>query len=232
MTIRDAVAVIPARGGSKRIPRKNVRAFNGRPLIQWTIESVLASKCFSRVIVSTDDSSIAQIARAAGAEVPFSRPPDLSDDFTGTLPVIQHAITAAQLDRAAGFLCCVYPGSVLSTPNDYACAFNLLHNPQMARYVVPVVPYPHPIQRAIGIDESGLMQYLDPAHAMTRTQDLEVFWHDAGQFYWGDMDAWRQGLPVIPNARPYRMNAHGVVDIDDLSDWDRAQAIHAALHSR
>jgi pseudaminic acid cytidylyltransferase len=223
------IAVIPARGGSKRIPRKNIRDFAGKPMIAHAIDAALASGMFAHVIVSTDDEEIVAIARAHGAEVPFVRPADLADDHTPTVPVIAHAITACrELGWAVDHACCIYPGVPFLRVEDLVQALQLLHS-SGAPYAFPVTEFPSAIQRALRRLPDGRMTPFNPEFELTRTQDLEPAYHDAGQFYWGKAEAWLTnnrvhasgvGL-VIPNWR--------VVDIDTLADWERAEILYAAF---
>lgn len=224
------VAVIPARGGSKRIPRKNARSFAGMPLIQRAIRTALDSGCIERVIVSTDDSQIAEMAAAAGAEVPFVRPAELSDDFTGTMPVVRHAVQWLQAnDRAPDFVCCLYPAAVLLDPGSLAEGLALLQKSGRA-FCFGAVAYPHPIQRAFVIEANSTAWMVDPAQAQTRTQDLRPAYHDAGQFCWGTAAAFlRGGSPLAEGAAALVLPRTRVVDIDTEEDWELAEALHAAL---
>ena len=225
------IAVIPARGGSKRIPRKNVREFCGRPMIAWAISIAKACSLFDRIIVSTDDNEISELARSWGAETPFVRPADLADDLTPTVPVVAHAVKSC-LDSGwvADYVCCIYPCVPFLQMSDLTGALHLAQA-QNADFVYPVTEYAHPIQRAMRLLPSNKMQFLRPEYEMTRTQDLERAYHDAGQFYWGKASAWLAhkkmhtdglGMP-IPNWR--------VVDIDSLDDWKRAEYIFQAMNS-
>ena len=226
-----ALAVIPARGGSKRIPRKNVRPMSGRPLITWAIETARSSGIFSEVIVSTDDPEIAQIAKTAGASVPFVRPRELANDTATTGEVMAHAV---EFMTNAGFagddVCCLYPSAIFVTGDDLIHSRELLGSDQEdPQYVMSVVEYPHPIQRALRIDEAGTATAVSPQFALTRTQDLEQHFHDAGQFYWGKARAWRQMQPVVESVKAYVLPSGAVVDIDTEADWLLAERIHAAL---
>lgn len=223
------IAIIPARGGSKRIPRKNVKEFCGRPMIAWAIEKARTSLLFEHVIVSTDDEEIAQIAREWGAETPFMRPQELADDLTATVPVVAHAIrTCLDLGWKTDFACCIYPCAPFLQIEDLRSALDLARE-QDADFAYPVAEYAHPIQRAMRRLPEGRMQFLHPEHELTRTQDLGKTYHDAGQFYWGKAAAWLAhrrmhsdglGMP-IPNWR--------VVDIDSADDWKRAELLFPAL---
>jgi pseudaminic acid cytidylyltransferase len=224
---RPSVAIIPARGGSKRIPRKNVKPFLGVPLIVRTLQMVHASGVFDRVVVSTDDDEVASHASNAGAEVPFARPPELSDDHTGTRPVIQHAIN--ELEAASGTLlglvCTVYTTAVFVTPEDLIEARQaLMHS--SAPFVFSVTTFPAPIQRALRRLPDGSCEMLQPEHLYTRSQDLEETYHDAGQFYWGTRDAWLSDVPTFGSqSRLFVLPRWRVQDIDTPEDWQRAELI-------
>lgn len=225
------IAVIPARGGSKRVPRKNIKDFCGRPIIYWSINVAQESKLFDHIIVSTDDEEIAEIARKCGAETPFMRPVELADDLTPTVPVVAHAIESCiDLGWIADYACCIYPCAPFLQVGDLLVALELAHV-RKADFVYPVAEYAHPIQRAMRQLPDGGMQFLYPQFELTRTQDLEKSYHDAGQFYWGKASAWLAnkkmhtaglGMP-IPNWR--------VVDVDTEDDWIRAEMMFKALRT-
>ena len=224
------VAIIPARGGSKRIPRKNIRRFAGKPMIGHAIEAALRSPVIERVLVSTDDAAIADIARDLGAEVPFERPRALADDHTPTVPVIAHAITAAreagwQVKRAV----CLYPGVPFIETGDLERALELLMHHADRGYTFPVAEFPSPIQRALRRQPDGRIAPFSPEHAATRTQDLESAFYDAGQFYWASAKTWLSGANIHRNAHAITLPAWRVVDIDTPEDWERAERMHAAL---
>jgi pseudaminic acid cytidylyltransferase len=226
------LAIIPARGGSKRIPRKNIRPFHGRPIIGWSIGAALASGLFDRVIVSTDDAEIAEIARGEGADVPFLRPADLSDDHTGTVAVINHAIRwHLDAGQAVGDVCCIYATAPFVT----AAALEEGHRLLTARghgFAFSVTRYGFPIQRALRLREDGALAMFQPQHLATRSQDLEEAYHDAGQFYWGKAQAFLDNLPLFSeHAVPVILPSHLVQDIDTLEDWRRAELMFAALRA-
>jgi pseudaminic acid cytidylyltransferase len=223
------VAVIPARGGSKRIPRKNIKPFCGKPMIAWSIEAALQSGCFEQVIVSTDDKEIADVARQYGADVPFMRPAELSDDHTGTIPVIAHAIEQLSRQGAAPQqVCCIYATAPFITPQDLQRGLELLMT-NSCDYAFSVTSYPFPIQRAIRITQSGRVEMFRPEQFAMRSQDLEEAYHDAGQFYWGRTAAWLTGRPIFsPDAVPVILPRHQVQDIDTLEDWQRAELMFKA----
>lgn len=225
-TAPTALAVIPARGGSKRIPRKNIRPFGGRPMISYAIHAALDSGLFELVVVSTDDPEIAAIARQEGAEVPFMRPASLADDFTPTVPVVQHAVSACRDGGWSGeMVCCIYPGVPFIRSDDIAGALTLLRESNGEGYAFPVTHFPSPIQRALRRDNDGTIAPFYPEHVATRTQDLEPAYFDAGQFYWGGADTWLAGLNIHANGRAIVLPEWRVVDIDTSEDWERAEAL-------
>lgn len=219
------LAVIPARGGSKRIPRKNIRLFAGQPMIAYAIEAARRAAVFSRIIVSTDDLEIAAAAARHGAEVPFMRPACLADDHTPTIPVVAHAIDAlGQQGWHASQVCCIYPGVPMLQADDVRAGLEMLDEGRSA-YVFPVVAFASPIQRALRRKADGATAPLHPEYAATRTQDLELAYHDAGQFYWGDAEAWQQGLGLHTHGRTLVVPEWRAVDIDTPADWERAEAL-------
>lgn len=223
------LAVIPARGGSKRIPRKNIRDFCGKPMIAWSIEAALESGCFSRVLVSTDDAEIAGVARRFGAEVPFLRPPELSGDHTGTIPVIRHAVEwVINEGERPDNVCCIYATAPFITPADLRRGLELLDE-QGCDYAFSVTSYPFPIQRAIRVDRRGRVAMFDPDKFITRSQDLEEAYHDAGQFYWGRAEAWlAEKIVFSERSAPVMLPRHQVQDIDTPEDWHRAELMFKA----
>lgn len=226
--VGPTVAIVPARGGSKRIPRKNIRPFLGVPLLQRTLTTLLETELFDQVVVSTDDPEIADLARTAGASVPFLRPDDLSDDHTGTAPVVVHAISEleAASDTEIGKICCVYPAAVFVTAAALRAGLDLLAEPGTEQ-VMTASTFPAPIQRAYRVSDDGFAEMMWPEHRTTRSQDLESAYHDAGQFYWASRDTWlaksagtraRSRLLVLPRSE--------VQDIDTPEDWEFAEALY------
>lgn len=226
------VAIIPARGGSKRIPRKNVKDFYDKPMIAWSIEAAKASGCFDKIIVSTDDPEIADIARQFGAEIPFMRPAALSDDYTGTIPVIRHAVEwLNQNDAPVDYACCIYATAPFILPEDLKQGLQLIKN-SGSSYAFSVTSYAFPIQRAVRITKNGRVAMFNPEHFQTRSQDLEEAWHDAGQFYWGTADAWCEERAIFgEDSLPVRLPRHRVQDIDTAEDWNRAEWLFRALQA-
>ena len=219
------VAIIPARGGSKRIPKKNIKEFNGKPVIAWAILAAQESELFDYIIVSTDDDEIKLVAENYGAIVPFIRPSDIADDYTPTAPVIAHAVKKIdKLYRYVDYACCIYPCSPLLLASDLVEAFNMLKSTE-ANFVYPIVEYPHPIFRSMRKSRSGKMEFLYPEYELTRTQDLESVFHDAGQFYWGKAEAWREVKKMHTDGIGIEIPSYRVVDIDTEDDWKRAEIL-------
>lgn len=222
ITTKDAIAILPARGGSKRIPRKNIRHFIDKPAIGWPISAAISSELFTRVVVTTDDIEIAQVAESLGAEVPFRRDATLADDYTGTTEVIRDAVDRLRLAPNVA-VCCIYPTALLITANDIIKGYALLN--EGANWVLSVGEYSTPIERAYKM-ESGKLVPRQLEMMPKRSQDLLPAFFDAGQFYWGRAKSWSD-----PDARVWD-GAAGVVlpperavDIDTLDDWVRAEQL-------
>ncbi|RON12533.1 pseudaminic acid cytidylyltransferase [Pseudomonas frederiksbergensis] len=223
----SCVAIIPARGGSKRIPRKNLKPFDGVPMIVRSIRSALESNLFDQVIVSTDDEEIAEVARANGAQVPFMRPAALADDFTGTAAVIVH--TLKQLP-AFDYACCIYATAPLLQARYLRQGHELLVQHPDKSFAFSVAGFGFPVQRALTLDEQGALTSLYPEFRETRSQDLAEAFQDAGQFYWGRSEAWLRGDVLFsPASLPVILPRHLVQDIDTFEDWQRAEYLYAAL---
>jgi len=226
----NRVAIIPARGGSKRIPRKNVKNFCGKPMIAWSIEAAKASGCFDKIIVSTDDREIADVAEQWGAETPFLRPNDLADDYTGTLPVIRHAVEwLNDHTMTLDYACCLYATAPFVLAEDIQRGYQLIQQAGSS-YAFSVTSYAFHIQRAIRITENGRVAMFNPEEFQTRSQDLEEAWHDAGQFYWGTAESWLEEKPIFGlGSVPVKLPRHRVQDIDTPEDWARAEWLFRAM---
>jgi N-acylneuraminate cytidylyltransferase len=226
----NRVAIIPARGGSKRIPRKNVKQFCGKPMIAWSIEAAKANKCFEQIIVSTDDEEIAHIAREWGASVPFMRPAKLADDYTGTLPVMRHAVEwLSEHEAPVDYACCLYATAPFVSPDDLQKGWELIQQHKCS-YAFSVTSYAFPIQRAIRITQNQRVEMFYPEHFNTRSQDLEEAWHDAAQFYWGTAQAWQEERTIFgEDSVPVKLPRHRVQDIDTPEDWTRAEWLFRAI---
>lgn len=224
------VAVIPARGGSKRIPRKNIKEFCGRPMIAWSIRAAQETGLFERIIVSTDDEEIAEVARAWGAETPFIRPPELSDDYAGTTEVIAHATRwLTQQGEQPSAVCCIYATAPLIRADDLVRGWAVLQSGDWA-YAFSVSEFSPSVYRAFRELPEGGLGMLFPEFFLTRSQDLPVALHDAGQFYWGRPLAWTQGLRIFEShSMPVPIPHWRVQDIDSMDDWMRAEMIFKQL---
>ena len=224
------IAVIPARGGSKRIPRKNLRPFRGRPMIAWSIAAAQAAGCFDRILVSTDDDEIASVAASCGAEVPFIRPAHLADDRATTQAVVQHAVQwCEENDVAVDAICCLYATAPFVQSSDLIEAAKLLQNTSPNSFVFSATSFPFPVQRAIRIDSRGYSSMFHPEHFDSRSQDLEEAFHDAGQFYWARPIAWSSVSNLFENGCPLLLPRWRVQDIDTEEDWRRAELLHELL---
>ncbi len=226
------ICVIPARGGSKRIPRKNIKAFNGKPIIAYSIEAAIESKCFDKVIVSTDDHEISLVSKSYGAEVPFMRPNDLANDYTTTIPVIKHAINWMENENyTIDNVCCLYATAPFIQTKSINKSYKQLIDTD-ASYCFSVTNFVFPIQRAIKISENNRVNMFYPENFNTRSQDLDESFHDAGQFYWGKAEAFQDEVPIFSNdAVAFILPRYLVQDIDTLEDWVRAELMYQVLLS-
>jgi len=227
----SSICVITARGGSKRIPRKNIREFCGKPIIAYSIEAALESGVFDEVMVSTDDEGIADVARSYGASVPFMRSKRNSDDFATTADVLVEVIRAYS-ERGAVFddLCCVYPTAPFITPEKLCRAKKILEGG--ADSVIPVVRFSFPPQRAFVIEESGELRFAQPEHAATRSQDLPAMYHDCGQFYYVRTGVFMKERSVLAGrCLPMEVPETEVQDIDNLVDWEIAESKYERMRA-
>jgi pseudaminic acid cytidylyltransferase len=226
------LAVIPARGGSKRIPRKNIIDFGGIPIIAWSIRAAIDSQCFDRIIVSTDDAEIADIANTYGAETPFLRPALLSDDHTGTTPVIAHAIEWQNHNgQSVSQACCIYPTAPFIQAQDIQTGLAVLDDPSID-YAFSVTSFAHPIQRSFRITAADRVEMFQPENFEKRTQDCEPAFHDAAQFYWGRAIAWLSCQCLFSKASaPVFLPRHRVYDIDTIEDLKEAEFFFNCIKS-
>jgi pseudaminic acid cytidylyltransferase len=224
------LCVIPARGGSKRIAKKNIRDFCGKPIIAYSIEAALASRCFDKVIVSTDDKEIADVANKYGAETPFFRPAELSDDYTGTNEVIKHAIEwYRNKAETISFVCCIYATAPFVEVEYIKEGYEKLISLNKS-FAFTATSFPFPIQRAIRINNSDEVEAIWPENISKRSQDLEDAYHDAGQFYWGKSEAFVNDEVIFsPSSVAVLLPRHLVQDIDTLEDWRRAEFMYQAI---
>lgn len=222
------VAVIPARGGSKRIPGKNIKDFAGKPIIGYSIECALQSGLFDRVLVSTDDDRIAQVARSFGAEVPFTRPAELSGDYADTTSVVAHAVKFLQAEGAdLSAVCCLYATAPFVRQQDLRQGLAVLEADNWS-FVFSATTFASPIFRSFTASPEGGLQMIFPEHFSTRSQDLPEAMHDAGQFYWGRPRAWLDRLQVFGrHSTVVKIPRWRTQDIDTEEDWDQASAMMA-----
>lgn len=226
----NSVAIIPARGGSKRIPKKNIKPFLGKPIIAYSIEAARESRLFDTIIVSTDSEEIAQVARSYGAQVPFMRPKELADDFTGTNAVVKHGLECLMANgQKPKYACCIYATAPFVQVKYLAEGYQKLVQSQRP-FVFSVTEFGFPIQRAIKITPDGEVQAFYPQYIKTRSQDLEKAYHDAGQFYWGQTDAFlNEQEPYASQSLPVILPPYLVQDIDTLKDWQMAELKYKVL---
>ena len=217
------ICIIPARGGSKRIPRKNIISFNGKPLIAWPIETALQSEVFSKVIVTTDDDEIATIAQKYGAEIPFMRAAGLANDFATTAEVIRDALTKLE---QTDHVCCLYPTAPLIRADDFQNAYSRLVETN-SDCVITVTEYDfHPL-RAFQVEQDGKLDFKWSENALTRSQDLPNLLHDAGAFYFFKTAAFiKQNKIVMEKTTGYQIERSRAVDIDTLEDLEFAKLLH------
>ena len=227
---KRSIAIIPARGGSKRIPKKNIKLFNGKPIIAYSIEAACKAKLFHRIIVSTDSEKIAEVAEKYGAEVPFLRPPELADDHTGTEAVILHALNWL-IDRrqAIDHFCCIYATAPFILPEYIRKGFELLQETK-AVSAFCVCRYPAPIFRALKINDAHRLEMIWPKYLEVRSQDLPESYQDAGQFYWAETRRYLEEEKLYSSdAVPIILPWYQVVDIDTIEDWKMAELMFRVL---
>jgi len=230
---KNAIVIIPARGGSKRIPKKNIKDFFGKPLIAYSIEVALSSNLFEKVIVTTDDEAIAKIAKEYGAEVPFIRPAELSDDFTGTQEVINHTIDFLEAQgENYEYICTIYATAPLLQKEYLVQGYEKLKESDAVNSF-SATSMPFPIQRTFKLDTNGRCKMFTPEHYMTRSQDLEEAYQDAGQFYFENRKLAKESTNKVVFSEisiPILLPRHLVQDIDTLEDWERAEFMYQILN--
>ena len=225
------LCIIPARIGSKRIPKKNIRDFCGKPIIGWSIHTAVESNCFDKIIVSTDSEEIASISEKYGAEVPFIRPKNISDDITGTLPVVNHSIKFVEANFGkVELVCCIYATAPFLEPSFLRKGL-LKIKENNANFCYSATSFPFPIQRAIKITSEKKSKMFFPEFQNTRSQDLEDSYHDAGQFYWGRASSWLEKRRIFDdNSIPLLIPRYKVQDIDTEEDWIRAEMMFKLIN--
>ena len=231
MSYHGSIAIIPARGGSKRIPNKNIKNFCGKPIISYSIQAAIKTVLFDKIVVSTDSHEIAEIAVKYGAEVPFIRPKELADDFVGTDEVIIHALNwLIKHGENVRYVCCIYATAPFIKPEYIKKGYESLIK-EKATSAVSVTTYSYPIYRSLILDERGRLRMQWPEYIKTRSQDLPVVYHDAGQFYWADVKKYLSEKKLYSNdAIPVIIPRYLVQDIDTEEDWQRAELMYKALN--
>ena len=227
--MKNRIALIPARGGSKRIPRKNIRLFHGKPMIAWTISCLKSTGSFSHIVVSTDDQRIQDISIQYGAQCPFIRPAELSGDLVPTRDVVLHALDFLEQIQTVDLLVCAYPTAPFLLPEDVNKAISIVESDASA-YVLAATEFPYPVQRGFRILSNGLTHMIDPDNYSKRSQELENTYHDAGLFYVANPSTWRHRVNTFNGSIPVIIPKHRSHDIDDLEDWKRAEIMFEALN--
>jgi len=233
MMNNKVVAIIPARGGSKRIPNKNIKSFAGQPIISYSIKAAKTADLFDRIIVSTDSEEIAEVAKACGAEVPFIRPAELADDFTGTVPVLLHALNwLSEHGFATGYFCCIYATAPFVQPEFIRRGFDLLKKKE-ATSAFSVTTFPYPIFRALKIGDDDRVEMFWPEYKNFRSQDLPGAYHDAGQFYWANTNKFMKERALFAkDSLPVILPRYLVQDIDTAEDWETAEMMFATIKAK
>jgi len=221
-------AIIPARGGSQRIKKKNIKKFYLKPILYWTIKALKKSKLFSKIVLTTDDNQIKKTAEQLGFDYIISRPSNLADNNTPTKPVIEHAIRALKKKFKIKYACCVYPCNPFLNSIDLKKSFKVLKK-NKNNFVFPITEYTHPIQRALKLAKKNKLIFFTKKYELTRTQDLVKSYHDAGQFYWGSASNWLSKKKMHSNGIGLPIPKWRVVDIDNLQDWKRAELLFKVL---
>jgi len=230
MSAPKSIAIIPARGGSKRIPGKNIKAFNGRPIITYSIDAALKASCFEEIMVSTDDNEIAAVARQAGAQVPFMRSAATSDDFATLAQACAEVLEQyAKLEKSFQIVCCILPTAPFVSAARLKQGYDLLVSNGVDA-VVPVAAFSYPAQRALKVDDGGKLSMIWPQYYNSRSQDLPVSYHDAGQFYWIKTETLQKDLRFFADdSLPLILSQMEVQDIDCLEDWQLAELKYGML---
>ena len=231
------VAIIPARGGSKRIPRKNIRPFCGKPIIAYSIEAAQQTGLFNEVVVSTDDEEVANVARQCGASVPFMRPARISDDVTGVMAVVAHALRELEKEgKCPSEVCMIYATAPLMRPEDIVAGyekFQVCVEAGAADFVFSAATFTAPVFRAFGVQADGTAKMFWPEHYQKNSQDLPEAYHDAAQFCWGRRAAFLEEDAIVFSERsmPLLIPRYRVADIDIPEDWRHAELLYRALQA-
>jgi pseudaminic acid cytidylyltransferase len=221
-------AIIPARGGSQRIKKKNIKKFYSKPILYWTVKALKESKLFSKIVLTTDSNKIKKIGEKLGFDYIISRPANLADNFTPTKPIIEHAIRVLKKNFKIKYACCVYPSNPFLNSLDLKKSFKILKK-NIKNFVFPITEYTHPIQRAFRLSKKNKLIFFNKKNELTRTQDLLKSYHDAGQFYWGSVGNWLSKKKMHSNGIGLIIPKWRVVDIDNFQDWKRAELLFKIL---
>jgi pseudaminic acid cytidylyltransferase len=220
-------AIVPARGGSQRIKKKNIKIFHSKSILYWTIKILKKSKLFSKIVLTTEDNQIEKIANQLGVDYIIRRPPNLADNYTPTKPVIEHAIKVLSKNFKIKYVCCVYPCNPFLDFLDLKKSFEILKR-NKTKFVFPATEYAHPIQRAFKLSKKKIIFY-NKKYELTRTQDLVKSYHDVGQFYWGSISSWLSKKKLHSNGIAFPIPKWRGIDIDNLEDWKRAELLFKVL---
>ncbi len=224
------ICIIPARGGSKRIKKKNIKSFFGKPMIAYAINNAKKSNCFNKIIVSTDDKEIIKVSKKYGAEVLFVRPKKLSNDHTPLAPVIKHTIDEIKKFDIKPNLICVLTATSPLLNYKHLIKSKKIFQKNTCKFLVSVNKYDYPIQRALVVGKNGTMRMHDPKKINARSQDLKETFHDAGQFYWGKPINFTSNAKILSNnTKAYLINNLESIDIDTKDDWDKAKTLYKTL---
>ncbi len=223
-----SIAIIPARGGSKRIRKKNIKKFCSQPILYWTLKVLKESKLFAQIVLTTDDKEINTVGKKLGFDYIISRPQSLADDFTSTKPVIEHAIKILLKKFKIDYICCAYPCSPFINLYDLKNSLAILKK-NTNNFVFPITDYAHPIQRAFKLNKNNKVEFLKKKNELKRTQDLKKSYHDVGQFYWGTVANWLKKKNIYSDAIGFKIPNWRSVDIDSLDDWKRSELLFKIL---
>ena len=221
-------SIIPARGESQRIKKKNIKKFYSKPILYWTIKVLKQSNLFSKIVLTTDDNQIKKIGKQLGFDYIISRPSNLADNFTPTKPVIEHAIRVLNKKFKIKYVCCVYPCNPFLNSSDLKKSFKTLKK-NKSNFIFPIAEYEHPIQRAFRIDKKNKLIFFRKKNELTRTQDLVKSYHDVGQFYWGHVSNWLSKKKMHSNGIGLIIPKWRAVDIDNVQDWKRAELLFKVM---
>ena len=222
------LAIIPARSGSKRIPKKNIKIFDGKPVISYSIQAAIKSKKFKKIIVSTDSKDIAKISNKFGAETPFYRPKKISDDHSSTIDVVKHAISYFK-NKNINFnnICCIYPVAPFVSHNDINKAFKILTYEKKLSFIFSAFRSPSKIERSFFMKDKNSLEMNFKNFALSRSQDIKDSYFDAAQFYWGSNNSWKNKKNILNSSSKFiEIPGWRAIDIDTKEDWKKAELMN------